>query len=150
MGRRLSAGLLGEVVATVNSRTYPLLRFGTGDLSLLDESACPCGRTSARLMGIRGRVGDAVKVRGMFVHPRQLDDVLGRFPEVVRYQAVVDRVDERDTLRLRLEADASPAGLVDQLRDVLHVRPDVELVPSGSIADDAKPLLDRRSWGPLP
>jgi phenylacetate-CoA ligase len=147
--RRLEAGLLGEVVATVNSRTYPLLRFGTGDLSVLDESACSCGSAAPRLMGIRGRVGDAVKVRGMFVHPRQLDDVLGRFPEVVRYQAVVDRVDERDTLRLRLEASGSPEGLVDQLRDVLHVRPDVELVPAGSIAEDAKRLLDRRAWGNL-
>jgi phenylacetate-CoA ligase len=151
-GRRLPSGQTGEVVATVNSPTYPLLRFGTGDLSVLDETACPCGRTSARLLGILGRVGDAVKVRGMFVHPRQLDDVLGRFPEIGRYQAVVDRADHRDTLALRLELAAMPAsaGLaeraVEAVRDVAHVRPALELVAPGAIAEDAPRLVDRRTW----
>jgi phenylacetate-CoA ligase len=137
----------GEVVATVNSRTYPLLRFGTGDLSVLDHSACACGRTAPRLLGIRGRVGDAVKVRGMFVHPRQLEDVVRRFPAVRRYTGVVDRSDHRDTFTLLLEASAVPESLADKLRDVLHVRAEVELRPTGSIADkDAGRLVDRRDW----
>jgi phenylacetate-CoA ligase len=147
-GRRLPAGGPGEVVATVNSRTYALLRFGTGDLSALDETPCPCGRTSPRLVRIMGRVGEAVKVRGMFVHPRQLDEVLARFPGVQRYQAVVDRVEHRDTLTLRVQVTAGldSQALADGLREVLHVRPDIEVVPEGRITEDAKTLVDQRTW----
>jgi phenylacetate-CoA ligase len=147
-GRRLPAGQPGEVVATVKSRTYPLLRFGTGDLSALDETPCPCGRTSPRLARIMGRVGDAVKVRGMFVHPRQLEDVMARFPEVERYQAVVDRVEHHDvfTLRVQLAAGGEIRAIADAARAVLHVRPDIEVVPEGHIAEDAKSLVDQRTW----
>ena len=149
-GRPVPVGASGEVVATVNNKTYPLLRFGTGDLSVLDESACRCGRTSPRLLGILGRVGDAVKVRGMFVHPRQLDDVIRRFAEVQRYRATVDQVDGRDVFVISLEVVDESASLKDRLadvaRDVLHVRPDIELVQAGSIGDDEKKLQDRRTW----
>jgi phenylacetate-CoA ligase len=149
-GQAVPAGQPGEVVATVDNPVYPLLRFGTGDLSLLDEAPCPCGRTSARLERIMGRVGDAVKVRGMFVHPRQLDEVLGRFPEVERYQAVVDRVDQHDSFVLRIAAGAQTAGLSERIseavREILHVRADVELVSPRTIAEDGKKLVDQRTW----
>jgi phenylacetate-CoA ligase len=147
-GRRLPPGEPGEVVATVNSRTYPLLRFGTGDLSALDEAPCACGRTSPRLVRIMGRVGDAIKVRGMFVHPRQLDEVMARFPEVQRYQAVVDRIEHHDVLILRIQlTDGGATGAIaEAVREVLHVRPDIEVVPEGLIADDAKTLIDQRTW----
>jgi phenylacetate-CoA ligase len=152
-GQRVAAGLPGEVVATVNNPTYPLIRFGTGDLSALDEAACRCGRTSARLVRIMGRIGDAVKVRGMFVHPRQLDEVLARFAEVRRYQAFVDRVDDRDVLLVQLETGgdrSSPEVLeriADSVREVLHVRPDLELVGQGGIPDEPRRrLVDRRTW----
>jgi phenylacetate-CoA ligase len=146
----LPSGQPGEVVVTVNNPTYPLLRFGTGDLSVLDDAACSCGRTSPRLVRIMGRVGDAVKVRGMFVHPRQLDEVLARFPEVRGYQAIVDRVEQRDSFLVRVVLAAEPSGLTERiseaLREVLHVRPDVETVGEGSIAADAKKLVDKRTW----
>lgn len=149
-GERLPAGEPGEVVATANNKTYPLLRFGTGDLSVLDDSACRCGRTSLRLLGIQGRVGDAIKVRGMFVHPRQLDEVVLRFPEVQRYRAIVDRVDDRDVFVISVELAGNAGSFEDRLadlaRDVLHVRPEVKLVPAGSISQDEKKLVDRRSW----
>jgi phenylacetate-CoA ligase len=149
-GRRLPAGEPGEVVATVNSRAYPLLRFGTGDLSALDEATCPCGRTAPRLVRIMGRVGDAVKVRGMFVHPRQLDEVLARFPQVQRSQAIVDRVEHQDVLRLSVELVEATPNLIERLaeavREVLHVRPDIEVVANGSIHVDAKRLVDKRTW----
>jgi phenylacetate-CoA ligase len=146
-GERLAPGEQGEVVATVSSRAYPLLRFGTGDLSALDDDPCACGNAAPRLKGIRGRVGDAVKVRGMFVHPRQLNDVLS---SLGRFQAVVDRIEERDTLVVRLEAELAPDGLEERLRSVLRVRPDLELVPPGTLGEDERPLVDLRAWSTTP
>jgi phenylacetate-CoA ligase len=144
-------GQVGEVVATVNCPTYPLIRFGTGDLSALDDAPCRCGRGSPRLLGIIGRVGEAVKVRGMFVHPRQLSEVLARFPEVQRHYGVVDRANDRDTLLVQLQlhdgAEAPLPRIAESLRDVLHVRPDLELVGRGTITDEQTgKLVDRRIW----
>lgn len=149
-GQPVEAGQPGEVVATVDQLAYPLLRIGTGDLSALDESACGCGRTSPRLPRIMGRIGDAVKVRGMFVHPRQVDEVIGRFPEVECWQLVVTRSGHRDELVVRLEAPAASVGLAERvaaaLREVIKVRGDVELVAAGTIAEEAKRIVDRRAW----
>jgi len=140
----------GEVVATVDRHTYPLLRFGTGDLSALDDSPCACERTSPRLVRIMGRVGDAVKVRGMFLHPRQVDELLGRFPEVQRCQLVVTRIQHRDELTIRLETSAASADLAERvaasMRESLKVRGEVELVPPGAIPSDARRILDERQW----
>ncbi len=149
--KNVPIGQPGEVVATVNRKTYPLLRFGTGDLSALIDEPCGCGRTSPRLVRILGRVGDAVKVRGMFVHPRQLSEVMARFPEVERFQALVTRAQHRDQLAVRVQTRREEhSGIVDRLaeaiREAVHVRADVELVPSGTIPDDAKPLVDQRTW----
>ena len=151
-GQNVPTGQPGEVVATVNRKTYPLIRFGTGDLSALTDERCACGRGSPRLTRIMGRVGDAVKVRGMFVHPRQLSDVLSRFPEIERFQVLVTRSEHRDHMSLRIQtASGQPTGLADRLaetlREVVHVRADdVQLVPSGSIPDDAEVLVDEREW----
>lgn len=149
-GQPVEAGQPGEVVATVDRQAYPLIRIGTGDLSALDASPCPCGRTSPRLPRIMGRIGDAVKVRGMFVHPRQVDEVIARFPEVRRCQLVVTRGGHRDELAVRLEAPAAAEGLGERvaaaLREVIKVRGEVELVPAGTIPEDAKRILDERVW----
>lgn len=153
-GTPLLPGELGEVVVTVFDHSYPLIRFGTGDLSVYTDEPCPCGRASHRLLGIRGRVGEAVKVRGMFVHPRQLDEVMARLPEVRAYQAVVTRGEShRDSLTLRValrpDIPEGPAFL-DRLRDavqgVVRVRPDIELVGPEAIPADAKRLVDERTW----
>jgi phenylacetate-CoA ligase len=99
-----------------------------------------------------GRVGEAVKVRGMFVHPHQLDQVLSRFAEVRRHQAFVDRVDDRDVLLVQLEVGSDRSQeilerIADSVREVLHVRPDLELVGPGSIPDEhQRRLVDRRTW----
>lgn len=153
-GAPLPPGELGEVVVTVFDHVYPLIRFGTGDLSVYTDEPCPCGRPSHRVLGIRGRVGEAVKVRGMFVHPRQLDEALARLPEVRAYQAVVTRDgSHRDALTLRValrpDIPEGPAFL-DRLRDavqgVVRVRPEIELVAAEAIPAEARRLVDERKW----
>jgi phenylacetate-CoA ligase len=145
-GEALPTGTVGEVVATVNERTYPIVRFGTGDLALLTEDPCRCGRAGERIVRIVGRVGDAVKVRGMFVHPRQVDEVVARFPQVVRWQMVVTRDGARDVLTLRVVSagELDRARLAQTVQDVIKVRPEVER--ADGLADDAPRMRDLRTW----
>jgi phenylacetate-CoA ligase len=150
--RPVGAGEAGEVVVTALNATYPLLRFGTGDLAVWADGSCPCGRTAPRLARIVGRVGDAVKVRGMFVHPAEVDHILAGHPEVSRYQVVVTRsghVDEM-TIRAEMRTEVAPPDLPDRLRrsltEGLRLRCDVDLIPAGSLAPDAKKILDERTW----
>jgi len=146
-------GQPGLVVATIFDETYPLVRFATGDLStFLEDAPCTCGRTAPKLAGILGRVGDAVKVKGMFVRGSQMEEILKRFPEVGRFQAVVTREAHQDRLRyvVELSSGARDDGLRDRiaeaLRELLHVRGEVELVPPGTIPAGARKIDDKREW----
>src|SRR3989304_771262 len=94
---------MGEIVATTFNKGYPLIRFGTGDLSLLTETRCPCGRTSPRLIKILGRVDQVTKVRGLFVHPGQVDEVAAKHPQMARIQVVVTRKEDKDEMTFRVE-----------------------------------------------
>ncbi len=147
-GQPLPPGQVGEIVVTLFQREYALIRFGTGDLSMLNTEPCPCGRSSPRLMGWRGRVGDAVKVRGLFVHPHQLQKMMERFPEVERWQAVVHREAHVDRMTLKIVAPGAPETLDDALqqaaRETLKLRITVERVET--LPEDAKPLVDTREW----
>jgi phenylacetate-CoA ligase len=152
-GAPAAPGQPGQVVATIFDEAYPLLRFATGDIaSLAPESRCPCGRTAPKLAGLLGRVGDAVKVRGMFVRGAQLEGVAKRFPEVVRVQGVVTREGHQDRLEIVAEvADPAAAGdlaarLGEALREEVKVRGEVRVVPAGTLAPGAKRLEDRRVW----
>jgi len=145
----LPAGDTGEVVVTLFCREYALIRFGTGDLSALNIEPCECGRPSPRLVGWQGRVGDAVKVRGMFLHPAQAANVLKRFPEVTAYQFVVTREEHKDFLTLRVAAESGqPADLAERLRaairDGLKFRADI--VFDAALPADASKLVDNRTW----
>src|SRR5207302_11493177 len=110
-GAPLPDGQVGELVATVNNLTYPMLRFGTGDLTVVTDEPCPCGRTAARMLGWRGRADEVTKVRGMFIHPRQADEVASRAQGVERFQVVVGRQGHEDTLTLRVELDRKSTRL---------------------------------------
>jgi phenylacetate-CoA ligase len=111
-GEPLPHGEIGELVATVNNATYPMIRFGTGDLTIVTDEPCPCGRTAARMLGWRGRADEVTKVRGMFIHPRQADEVAARTPGGARFQVVVDREGHQDTLTFRVELRAkSESGI---------------------------------------
>ena len=141
-------GTAGEVVVTSPNPVYPLVRFGTGDLSAFVPDPCACGRTSARLAGFLGRTGEGVKVRGMFVHPRQLAAALGDAPGVARYQGVVTEEAHRDTLTVSVEPVPGHAldldALTARLREAIRLRAALHPVAPGTIADDASPLVDRR------
>jgi phenylacetate-CoA ligase len=151
-GAPLPAGQIGEIVATVNNRTYPMIRFGTGDLSVITEEPCPCGRTSARMLGWRGRADEVTKVRGMFIHPRQADEIVARVSGVGRFQVVVGREGHQDTLTFRVElaggADAAAItpAMEAAIRDVMKLRGGVEVVAAGTIAEGAKRITDERKW----
>jgi phenylacetate-CoA ligase len=146
-GQPLPHGTVGEVVVTLFTPDYALVRFGTGDLSAVNPERCACGRSSLRITGWQGRIGDAVKVRGMFLHPRQLRDVMGGFSEVTHWQAVITRVDHKDFLAVNVAAkeDADlKKRLSAAIRDGLKFQTEIHFVDE--IAADAPPLKDERTW----
>jgi phenylacetate-CoA ligase len=151
-GRELAVGEPGEVVVTVFDSLYPLIRFGTGDLSAVTTDPCGCGRTSARLTRIMGRVDEVTKIKGMFVHPRQVDEVVAAFSEVLRYQVVVRLKghDDQMAFLIELASGVEPEPLLTKLRDkakdLLQITAIVEVVPPGTIAEGAKKILDERRW----
>jgi len=151
-GQPVPDGQTGEIVVTLDNPHYALVRFGTGDLSAYVSEPCVCGRGERRLAGWLGRVGDAVKVRGMFLHPRQAREMMARFSSQVRaWQLVITRQEHRDNLSLEVEAlPGAPASLVDSLslaaREALKFHLNVRLLPTGSLPPDAAPVRDERIW----
>lgn len=154
-GLQLGPGKVGRVVLTPLDATVPLIRFGPGDLSSWDDRPCSCGRTSHRLDPITGWMGEAVKVRGMFVHPSQLAAVVGNYAGIERYQLVCRTVDGKDFLAFRYETGDDVRERNDlakrfgeSFREVCRLNLDrVERVPRGSIAADGKPIADERPPG---
>jgi phenylacetate-CoA ligase len=151
-GKPVGPGQPGELVATIFDETYPLLRFATGDVAAMAPgAACPCGRTAPKVAGLLGRVGDAVKVKGMFVRGGQMDGVVKRFPQAGRFRAVITREQHQDRLAYEVEVDdPGAAGLAERmaeaLREEIKVRGEVRLLAKGSLPADAKRLDDRRVW----
>ncbi|GAI73817.1 unnamed protein product, partial [marine sediment metagenome] len=154
-GKQLGPNEVGEVVVTpVHNETWGLVRFGTGDLSSYITEACPCGRTANKLMAVLGRTGDAVKVRGMFVVARQVEQVFDGFGQVARFQILVGRRAQRDELTLRVELKGEGVDktrLADEInkrfQSLCLVRTDeVEFVAPGAIPEDGKPIIDQRKW----
>ncbi|HEV8689642.1 MAG TPA: AMP-binding protein [Ideonella sp.] len=149
-GDPVPEGEVGEVVVTTLNPDYPLVRFGTGDLSAILPGACPTGRTNTRIRGWLGRADQTTKVRGMFVHPGQVAEVLRRHPEALRGRLVVEGEMASDRMTLRVEVDAKPDGfeqrLADSIRDVTKLRGDVQLVPPGTLPNDGKVIEDARSY----
>jgi len=143
-------GEVGEVVVTTFNMDYPLVRFGTGDLSAMLPGSCPTGRTNQRIKGWMGRADQTTKVRGMFVHPGQVADIAKRFPEVLRARLVVEGEMADDRMTLRLECAQAPEGLIervaDAIREVTKLRGDVQLVAAGVLPNDGKVIEDARSY----
>jgi phenylacetate-CoA ligase len=144
-------GEVGEVVVTVLNPDYPLVRFGTGDLSAILPGVSPCGRTNVRLRGWLGRADQRTKVKGLFVDPGQVAEVVKRHKEVQRARLVVTRAEEVDKMTLRCEvATPGSAGLQEAivltLREVTQLRGEVELVVPGTLPNDGKVVEDTRTY----
>ena len=150
-GDLVAEGEVGEVLVTVLNPDYPLIRFGTGDLSAVMPGACPSGRTNTRIKGWLGRADQTTKIRGMFVHPGQVAEIVKRFPEVKKARLVVSGEMANDAMRLQVEA-AQPAAdglaqrIADAVRDVTKLRGEVELLAPGSLPNDGKVIEDARSY----
>ncbi len=147
-------GEVGEVVVTVFNPDYPLLRFGTGDLSAVLPGTCPTGRSNTRIRGWLGRADQTTKIKGMFVHPAQVAEVLRRHPELHKARLVVSGqlADDRMTLCAELRPGASAdaaalaAAIEHSLREVTRLRGQVELLAAGSLPNDGKVIEDARRY----
>ncbi len=149
-GDPVAEGDVGELVATTLNPAYPMIRFGTGDLSALLPGRCPTGRTNTRIKGWLGRADQTTKIRGMLVHPGQVADIARRFPEVLKARLVVSGEMANDVMTLKVEAASVPHGLDerigDAIRDVTKLRGDVQLLQPGSLPNDGKVIEDARSY----
>jgi phenylacetate-CoA ligase len=150
-GDPVPEGEVGELVVTTLNPDYPLIRFGTGDLSAVLPGTCPSGRTNTRIKGWLGRADQTTKVRGMFVHPGQIAEVAKRFPQVLKARLVVSGEMANDQMALHVEvAHGSTNELAGKIgeavRDVTKLRSEVKLVALGSLPNDGKVIEDARSY----
>ena len=150
-GDPVTEGEVGELVVTTLNPDYPLIRFGTGDLSAVLPGRCPTGRTNQRIRGWMGRADQSAKVRGMFVHPPQVAEIARRHPEVKKARLVVsgERADDRMSLEVEVEG-AAPEGLAERIagtiREVTKLRGEVTIRTPGSLPNDGKVIEDRRKY----
>jgi phenylacetate-CoA ligase len=150
-GDPVAEGEVGEVVVTSFNPDYPMIRLGTGDLSALMPGVSPCGRTNARIKGWMGRADQTAKVKGMFVHPRQIAEVAARHPQLARLRLVVGREAEQDSMTLMAECAAPDVSLTEAvaatLQSVTKLKGVVTLVAPGSLPNDGKVVADERPVG---
>lgn len=149
-GDPVPEGEVGELVVTTLNPDYPLIRFGTGDLSAVLPGQCPTGRTNTRIKGWMGRADQTTKVRGMFVHPGQVAAVAKRFPAVQKARLVVSGEMANDKMALHVECgEQTPElqqAIADAVREVTKLRADVVFCAPGSLANDGKVIEDARSY----
>jgi phenylacetate-CoA ligase len=147
-GAPVAEGEVGEVVVTSFNAGYPMVRLATGDLSAVMPGSSPCGRSNIRIKGWMGRADQATKIKGMFVHPAQVLEIVRRHPELKRARLVVARADEKDVMVLRAESDLADRGLADAvaatLQSLTKLKGEVELAPPGSLPNDGKVISDER------
>ena len=146
----VAAGEVGEVVITVLHPEYPLVRFGTGDLSAVLPGPCPTGRTNVRIRGWMGRADQTAKVRGMFIHPSQVADICRRHPEIIKARLVVSGEMANDRLQVLVETTSDDEALADGIgrtvRDVTKLRGEVSCHPPGHLPNDGKVIDDTRTY----
>jgi len=147
-GIPLKEGEVGEIVVTTFNKTYPLIRLATGDLSYIDYSPCPCGRTSPRLGNIVGRVDTTARIKGMFVYPHQVEQVMAAFEEIKRWQIEVTNPGGIDEMTLYIEASSfkREAELLHVFREKIKIRPTLKVLAPGTLPPQIRPIEDKRKW----
>jgi phenylacetate-CoA ligase len=150
-GNPVVDGEVGEVVVTSFNRDYPLIRFATGDMSAVLAGESPCGRTNMRIKGWMGRADQTTKVRGMFVHPHQIAEIVKRHSEIVKARLTVSHVNDEDAMSLSVElsvaaSDSMREAVGQTVRDVTKLRADVLVVSAGSLPNDGKVIDDVRKF----
>ena len=155
-GETVAEGEVGEVVATMFVPEYPLIRFGTGDLSAILPGTSPCGRTNTRLKGWMGRADQTTKVKGMFVHPSQIADVIKRHPEIIKARLIVDQREGIDVMILNCEVEggtqlsSSNSSIIQEvsstIQTVCKLKGEVNLTDPNSLPNDGKVIDDVRKY----
>ncbi|GAB4296803.1 MAG: AMP-binding protein [Roseovarius sp.] len=146
-GDPVPPGEVGEVVVTTLNPDYPLIRFATGDLSAVMPGQSPCGRTNMRIRGWMGRADQTTKIKGMFVRPEQVAQLVARHREIARARVIASREDERDVMTVQIEAEGGDADrYAATVADVLKLRGRIEIVAPGSLPNDGKVIEDRRRY----
>jgi phenylacetate-CoA ligase len=150
-GDPVPEGEVGEVVVTTFNPDYPMIRLATGDLSAVLPGVSPCGRTNMRIKGWMGRADQTAKVKGMFVRPEQVAEVLKRHPEIGKARLVVSRNGETDIMVLKAETRSRAGGFSQEvgetLQAVMKLKGAVEAVKPGSLPNDGKVIEDTRPVG---
>ena len=146
-GDPVAEGEVGEVVVTTLNPDYPLIRFATGDLSAVLPGESPCGRTNTRIKGWMGRADQTTKIKGMFVRPEQVAQLVAKHSEIARARVVASREGEMDVMTVRIETEADNASAYEgTIADVLKLKGKVELVPIGGLPRDGLVIEDQRSY----
>ena len=146
-GLPVSPGRVGEVVVTSLNPDYPLIRFATGDLSAVMPGESPCGRTNMRIKGWMGRADQTTKIKGMFVRPEQVAEVVARHAEVSRARVIASREGEMDVMTVQIETEAQDAALyAGTVADLLKLKGRIEIVAKGSLPNDGKVIDDQRVY----
>ncbi len=147
-GIPLKDGEVGEIVVTAFNKTYPLIRLATGDLSYIERAPCACGRTSPRLGNIVGRVDTTARIKGMFVYPHQVEQVISRFEEIKRWQIEVTNPGGIDEMNLVIEASnfKREEDLLHKFRERIKLRPSLTVLVPGTLPPQIRPIEDKRKW----
>jgi phenylacetate-CoA ligase len=146
-GDPVAEGEVGEVVVTTLNPDYPLIRFATGDLSAVLPGESPCGRTNMRIKGWMGRADQTTKIKGMFVRPEQVAELVARHDEIARARVIATREGEKDVMTVQVEARGADVDALSQsVATVLKLRGRVEIVDPGSLPNDGKVIDDQRTY----
>ena len=149
-GEPVVEGEVGEVVVTILNRDYPLVRFATGDLSAMLPGESPCGRTAPRIKGWMGRADQTAKIRGMFVRPTQMEQILKAHPEIQRARLIITSQDHRDQFTLHCEVEDPAPALAEKIgatmKQIINLAGPVELKTPGTLPSDGKVIEDARTY----